>query len=260
VVLENFQVGDGAVSTVLLHGFLGSGRNLRTLATGWNEAAPHRRFLVPDLTGHGTSPALPLGADLSTLARDVVETARAVGFTRPLELVGHSLGGRVALAASLAFPLDVARVTLLDITPGPLPLDLSESGKVLDLLRQAPDTAPSRRDMRAELTKRGLSEGLADWLVMNLTPLPEGGVRWRFDREALHELHGRVNPTDLWPAVERPGAKVRCIRGGLARYVTDADVARMEAAGCPVATLPGVGHFVHVEALQPLLQWLLQDG
>ncbi|HEX8701466.1 MAG TPA: alpha/beta hydrolase [Myxococcaceae bacterium] len=260
MVLENFQLGDGAVSTVLLHGFLGSGRNLRTLATSWCEAARHRRFLVPDLTGHGTSPALPLSADLSTLARDVVETARAVGFTRPLELVGHSLGGRVALAASLAFPLDVASVTLLDITPGPVPVDLSESGMVLNVLLQAPDTAPSRRDMRSELTKQGLSEALADWLVMNLTPLPEGGVRWRFDREALQELHGRVNQTDLWSAVERPGAKVRCIRGGRARYVTDADAQRMEAAGCPVATLPGVGHFVHVEALQPLLQWLLQGS
>ena len=258
MVLESFQVGEGEVPTVLLHGFLGSGRNLRSLATAWSEADPRRRFLLPDLTGHGASPAPPPGANLDTLARDVLDTARAKGFTGPLELVGHSLGGRVSLAASLASPADVASVRLLDIAPGPVPVDLSESGMVLNVLLQAPDTAPSRRDMRAELMKRGLSESLADWLVMNLTPVPEGGVRWRFDREALHELHGRVNQTDLWSAVERPGAKVRCIRGGRARYVTDADVARMEAAGCPVATLPGVGHFVHVEALQPLLQWLLQ--
>jgi esterase len=258
MVLESFQLGDGGVPTVLLHGFLGSGRNLRSLAVAWSEAEPRRRFLVPDLTGHGTSPALPLSADLSTLARDVVETARALGFTGPLELVGHSLGGRVSLAASQYFPLDVASVALLDIAPGPVPVDLSESGMVLNMLLQAPDTAPSRRDMRAELLKRGLSEPLADWLVMNLTNVPEGGVRWRFDRQALNELHGRVNKADLWPVVERPGARVRCIRGGRSRYVMDADAARMEAAGCPVATLPGVGHFVHVEGLQPLLQWLLQ--
>ena len=257
VVLESFQVGEGGVPTVLLHGFLGSGRNLRSLATAWSEADRHRRFLLPDLTGHGTSPALPLSAELSTLARDVVETARANGFTGPLELVGHSLGGRVSLAASLAFPLDVANVTLLDIAPGPVPVDLSESGMVLNVLLQAPATAPSRRDMRSELTQRGLSEGLADWLVMNLVSTPEGEVRWRFDRQALAELHDRVNGADLWAAVERPGARVRCIRGGRSRYVTDEDAARMEAAGCPVATLPGAGHFVHVDALQPLLQWLL---
>jgi esterase len=258
VVLESFQLGEGEVPTVLLHGFLGSGRNLRSLAAEWSAAEPGRRFLMPDLTGHGGSLPMPSGADLSTLARDVVETARAKGFTGPLELVGHSLGGRVSLAASLASPAEVASVALLDISPSPVPVDLSESGMVLNLLLQAPDTASNRREMRAGLTGQGLSEGLADWLVMNLVSTPDGGVRWRFDRQALAELHGRVNGVDLWAAVERPGAKVRCIRGGRSRYVTDADVARMEAAGCPVATLPDAGHFVHVDAPQALLRWLME--
>lgn len=258
MVLESFQVGEGEVPTVLLHGFLGSGRNLRSLATAWSSAEPRRRFLLPDLTGHGSSPTPPPGANLDTLARDVLETARAKGFTGPLQLVGHSLGGRVSLAASLAFPGDVASVTLLDISPSPVPVDLSESGMVLNVLLRAPDTAPNRREMRASLTGQGLSEPLADWLVMNLISSPEGHVRWRFDRQALLALHHQVNGTDLWAAVERPGAKVRCIRGGRSRYVTDADAARMEAAGCPVATLPEAGHFVHVDAPQALLRWLME--
>ncbi len=257
MLLESFQVGEGEVPTVLLHGFLGSGRNLRTLATSWSAADPRRRFLLPDLTGHGASPALPPGATLDTMARDVLETARARGLTGPLELVGHSLGGRVSLAASLVSPVDVASVTLMDIAPGPVPVDLSESGMVLHILLKAPDTAPSRRDMRAGLVGQGLSEPLADWLVMNLTPTPDGGVRWRFDRQALSELHGRLNGVDLWAAVERPGARVRCIRGGRSRYVSDADVARLRAAGCPVETVPGAAHYVHVDAPQALLQWLM---
>jgi esterase len=258
VVLESFQVGEGEVPTVLLHGFLGAGRNLRSLATAWSATEPRRRFLLPDLTGHGASPAPPPGANLGTLARDVLETAHAKGFTGPLELVGHSLGGRVSLAASLASPADVASVRLLDISPSPVPVDLSESGMVLNVLLRAPDTTPSRREMRAGLTSQGLSEALADWLVMNLVSTPEGHVRWRFDRQALSALHQQVNGTDLWAAVERPGAKVRCIRGGRSRYVTDADAARMEAAGCPVETLPEAGHFVHVDAPQALLRWLME--
>jgi pimeloyl-ACP methyl ester carboxylesterase len=256
VILESFQVGEGQRPTVLLHGFLGTGRNLRSLATAWGAVDKDRRFLMADLTGHGTSPRLPPGATLSTVAADVVETARAAGLVGPLDLVGHSLGGRVSLAASLRAPDDVASVTLLDISPSPIPTALSESGKVLDILRAAPTHAPDRKAMRAELTGRGLSGHLSDWLIMNLESAPDGGVRWRFDRESLAEFHARVNGTDLWAALERPGARVRCIRGGRAHYVSDADLARMEALGCPVATLPEAGHFVHVDAPDALLRWL----
>ncbi|MCE9673088.1 alpha/beta hydrolase [Myxococcus stipitatus] len=257
MVLESFQVGTGDVPTVLLHGFLGTGRNLRSLATAWSAKDPSRRFLLPDLTGHGTSPIPPPSADLFTVARDVVDTARAQGFTGALDWVGHSLGGRVSLAASLHVPEAVSRVSLLDIAPGPVPYDLSESGMVLGVLLQAPARAENRKVMRAALTDKGLSDALADWLVMNLVS-DDQGVRWRFDRQALAELHSRVNGVDLWEAVERPGRPpMRCIRGGRSRYVSDADVARLEAAGCPVATLPGAGHFVHVDGAQQLLEWLL---
>jgi esterase len=256
VILESFQVGEGQQPTVLLHGFLGTGRNLRSLAGAWSEVDKGRRFLLPDLTGHGTSPRLPPGATLSTMAADVLETARAAGLRGPLEWVGHSLGGRVSLAASLLSPSDVASVTLLDISPSPIPSHLSESGKVLEILRAAPASAPDRRTMRAELMGRGLSGPLADWLIMNLESAPDGGVRWRFDRESLAEFHKRVNGEELWAALARPGAKVRGIRGGRAHYVSDADLARMEALGCPVATLPDAGHFVHVDAPDALLRWL----
>ncbi len=257
MILESMQVGEGEVGTVLLHGFLGTGRNLRSLAMAWSEAEGRRRFLLPDMTGHGGSQPMPPAATLETMARDVLETARARGFTGSLELVGHSLGGRVSLAASLAEPTEVASVTLLDIAPGPVAVGLSESEKVLDVLLQTPEVAESRREMRGALVQRGLREGLADWLVMNLTAAPAGGVRWRFDRRALAELHGRVNGVDLWAAVERPGARVRCIRGGRSDYVTEADVIRLEAAGCRVKTLPAAAHYVHADAPKELLEWLL---
>ena len=170
--------------------------------------------------------------------------------------MGHSLGGRVALAASLHHPEAVARVSLLDISPSLIPTAVSESGKVMEVLLATPAQAPERKAMRAELTNRGLSGHLSDWLVMNLESAPGGGVRWRFDRESLSAFHARVNGEDLWAALTRPGASTRCIRGGRAHYVSDADAARMEALGCPVATLPGVGHYVHVEAPDALLRWL----
>ena len=260
MALEGFQVGEGTVATVLLHGFLGSGRNLRSLATAWSAQEPARRFYLPDLTGHGASPPLPEGATLQTLAADVVQSAREAGLQGPLHLVGHSLGGRVSLVASERYGAEVSRVDLLDIAPGPIPVAMSESSGVLERLLEAPARAADRRAMRAELKAKGLSDGLTDWLLMNLVTDPAaGGVRWRFDREALARLHARVNSQDLWHTVERaspPRPPMRCIRGGRAGYVTDADLRRLQAAGVPVATLPEAGHFVHVDAPEALLAWL----
>ncbi|MBX5480253.1 MAG: alpha/beta hydrolase [Myxococcaceae bacterium] len=255
--LNAFVVGQGTRGTVLLHGFLGSGRNLRTLATRWAERDPSRIFLLPDLAGHGASPNVDDTTDLRSMGRDVIETARAAGFEGPLDLVGHSLGGRVALAAALAAPEEVAQVVLLDIGPGPIDGDTSESGRVLDVLIQAPALAAERRTLRQFLMDHGLSGALADWLMMNVEP-KDGGYGWRFDRAALRTLHARVNREDLWPALRsRPSTlSVSVIRGGRSPYVSHAEAKRMEQAGWRVFTLPEAGHYVHVDALEALLDRL----
>src|SRR5205823_826200 len=72
-----------------------------------------------DLAGHGESPPLPPHPDLAVIARDVLETVRALEATAPWTLIGHSLGGRVTLRAALLEPAAVAHLTLLDVTPSP---------------------------------------------------------------------------------------------------------------------------------------------
>ena len=89
---------------------------------------------------------------------------------------------------------------------------------------------------------------------MNLEPDPAAAAyRWRFDRQAFQDLHERFTREDLWPVIERGEVPVQVIRGGRSRYVSDADAARLQAAGVPVDTLAGAGHHVHVEALDALV-------
>jgi pimeloyl-ACP methyl ester carboxylesterase len=256
VRLSTERLGAGEKTTVLLHGFLGSGKNLRTLAQRWSEKDPSRTFLLPDLRGHGSSPPLDEGMSLGALAADVFDTVRAEGLSLPADVVGHSLGGRVALAGSLTASEQVRSVTLLDISPSPIPTNSSESGAVLRVLLEAPAQAPDRKTLRSWLLAHGLSEHLSDWLLMNVAPSSAGGYAWTFDRAALDRLHARVNQEDLWAAVEDSKAPVRCIRGGKSSYVSEEDAARMTRAGCPVETLEGAGHYVHVQALAALVDLL----
>lgn len=246
------RASDGSRQLVLLHGFLGSARNLSTLARGLADRGRDLGVVALDLTGHGASPPLPPGADSATLAGDVLATVRALGLATPLAIVGHSLGGRVALRAALLDPAVLTSITLLDIPPGPLPVG-GEVGRVLEALRQAPERVTTRGEARTHLVAAGLAPVLAEWLVLNLEPIADG-YRWRVDRQALAALHERIVAEDLWPAVERPRKyAVRCIRGGASAYVSADDVRRLQAAGCPVVTIEGAGHFLHAERLSAVL-------
>jgi esterase len=231
---------------VLLHGLLGSARNLSTLARLLNARSPDLTVVALDLPGHGSSPPLPPAADSDLLAREVLATVATLGLATPLRLVGHSLGGRVALRAALRESASIVSVTLLDIAPGPLTAT-GDVARVLDVLPRMPDLLHSRADSRARLVGDGLSPALAEWLLLNLESA-DGGYRWKVDRRALAELHTRIAAEDLWPAVEGPrDYRVLCIRGGASGYVSDADARRLEAAGCPVVTVEGAEHFLHAE-------------
>lgn len=245
---------------VMLHGFLGSGRNLGALARAL-AAREACAVLIPDLPGHGRSPPLEPGADLASLARAVCAFAASVLGERSFELVGHSLGGRVALAALEEPPHRVERATLLDITPSAAAPDLGLGAETLPHLLRAPASFRERGAAREHFRSAGFSAGFTDWLLMNLVAAPDGGLVWRVDRGALAALLPRVLGVDLWPIVERQKARLTLVRGGSSTSVSDEDARRFEAVtGRAVVTLAGATHFVHVDQPQAVLALLGGPG
>jgi pimeloyl-ACP methyl ester carboxylesterase len=253
--LAHTRLGDGPRPLALLHGFLGAGRNLTTLARGLAAGARGYSVHLFDLPGHGQSPPLPPDANLGTLAREVVGTVRRLDGS-PWTVVGHSLGGRVALEMALLEPTMVTHMTLLDITPSALPPG-GETARVVEALVGAPDGASTRQEFRAWFTGAGLAPSLTDWLLLNLTRDGDR-LRWRIDRQALAALYPRINAEDLWPAVDARGTRVHALRGSLSPYVSDADCRRLEAAGARVDTIEGAGHFLHVDRPAETLDRILK--
>jgi pimeloyl-ACP methyl ester carboxylesterase len=256
MTLASLTVGTGPRLTLLVHGFLGSGRNLSALARAWQAQDPSRTFVLPDLTGHGASPPLPASASTRDMARDV---AALVPAGIRADVVGHSLGGRVALSMLENSPEKLNSVTLLDIAPGPVPPNISESARVLEALLAAPAHAPDRETMRRALASHGLAPAIVEWVLTNLRATPQG-YEWRIDPHALASAAPRVNGADLWHAVEQRAVPLRAIRGGRSPYVTEADARRLESLGVTVETLPGAGHFVHVDDLPGLVALLARPA
>lgn len=248
--------GNGQHTVLMLHGFLGSGRNLQSLARRWAEREERLRIILPDLTGHGMSPAPVDPPTIEQVARDVIALADEVHADEPLTIVGHSFGGRTALMARMLEPARVGQVVLLDITPSPLRGDVGGLDRVLMHVLGAPAQVKSREEMRTLFLGHGISPALTDWVLLNL--VQDGDeLRWRFDREKLELLHMEASQQDLWPAVEAPGVKTTLIYGDRSRFVNEADVERFQAAGADVIRIAGAGHFLHVDAQPALLDHLV---
>ena len=252
-MLHHVVQGPGPNTIVFMHGFLGSGRNLGALTRRYAAADPSLRLVQVDLPGHGKSPLLPPRADQKVVVDEILAWADALALEN-FRVVGHSMGGRLGLALLDRIPGRVSHVDLLDITPGSthhLPV-----GDVINPLLAAPEQAPDRRLMQTFFLESGLTPAFTDWLLMNLERVGDR-YRWRIDRAALAELHQRHGNVDLWSVVETYSNRIRVVRGGDSKYVSDQDVARFEALDIPVRTVPNAGHFVHAEKPEETFQALM---
>ncbi|HWQ14269.1 MAG TPA: alpha/beta fold hydrolase, partial [Roseiflexaceae bacterium] len=103
------EAGDGEPVALFLHGWGDSKEIWRPALAAL--AARGRRAIAPDLPGHGGS-QLAGAARMAHLAERVVALAEARGL-RSFDLVGHSMGGNVALELALARPALVRRLVLV---------------------------------------------------------------------------------------------------------------------------------------------------
>lgn len=101
---------------VVLHGLLGSLDNWQTFARG---QTTQRAVLAMDLRNHGASPHLE-GMSYRQMGADVVEVLDALGIPR-CDLMGHSMGGKVAMTLALQHPERVKRLLVVDIAPKAYP-------------------------------------------------------------------------------------------------------------------------------------------
>jgi len=110
--------GHGERPLLLIHGFTGFRQDFATQLPG---LAEHGRVLAPDLRGHGESARTgdPASYGFAQLTADLLGLLDALDIER-CDLLGHSMGGMIALRATLAAPERIASLVLMDTAPGPL--------------------------------------------------------------------------------------------------------------------------------------------
>ncbi|MCW3841304.1 alpha/beta hydrolase [Micromonospora yasonensis] len=210
------------------------------------------RWLAPDLAGHGWSPPLA-GYSFEALASRVVEglgpVAERLGPRDRLVLLGHSLGGVVALAlAARIRRLPVDAVVGLGIKAVWSPAELAKARE----LAGRPVTWFASRD---EAARRYLRVSGLTGLFAPDHPVVDAGLRreegrWRLAMDPAAFAVGEPRLPDLLAATDVP---VLLARGEQDPMVSDA---QLKELGVPVATLPGLGHNAHVEDPEAVLALL----
>ncbi len=234
--------GDGP-PVIMLHGLYGSGNNWRGV-TG--ELTRHYHIIRPDLRNHGSSPHHP-AMDYPSMAKDVVRLIDRLALER-VTLVGHSMGGKVAMAMAQIAPARLAGLMVVDIAP--VSYDHSqEHGRLIKTL-QALDLSAidSRQAADRALASAIPQPAIRQFLLTNLQR-DKNGWSWRIPLAILGE---QLPVIQSWPAdLDQPWTGPACfLHGEASGYVQEEGQQAIERL-FPDATrvgLPGVGHWVHAEA------------
>lgn len=247
---------DAPRTAFVLHGILGSARNWRTFARELARRHPAWRLVLVDLRNHGDSRNAPPPHTLEACAADLAALAATLGVA-PEAIVGHSFGGKVALAYARDHGEALRTAWVLDAVPGPVDLEDGEVDRVVAALRAIPMPVARRNDVHEALRARGFSEAISSWMTTNLAPAP-AGYEWRFDLDAIAEMLASYERLDLWPFLRSTRLDIRIVRAERSDRWTPTELAPFATAPANVRLVPlaDAGHWVHVdnpEGLQVLL-------
>ncbi len=239
MILASTQAGDGP-PLILLHGLFGAGQNWGAIRRALE---PRHRVLTPDLRNHGASAR---GDDMSyaTMAEDLAQTMDEAGIARAAVL-GHSMGGKLAMAFALAHPERVERLVVADIAPVRYPPALR--GYVAAMQAIPLDAGLSRRDADAALAATIPEPGIRAFLLQNMR-FDTSPPAWRL---GLAEIAAAMPGIEdfVAPSGARFEGPVLVMAGETSGYIRPEHHAAFTALfpRARFVTVPRAGHWVHSE-------------
>jgi pimeloyl-ACP methyl ester carboxylesterase len=247
------ELGQGQ-PMVIMHGIFGSSDNWLTQARMFSS---HYRVFTLDLRNHGQSPH-DQQFDYPAMVNDLVEFIDDHRLEQPI-VIGHSMGGKVAMNFAVAHPEKLSKLIVVDISPKPYNL---EHYVILDGLKSiAIDSVTTRTEADEALTPFVPEPDVRQFLLKNLQRKSEGGFSWKINLPVIGKNLSNIGLDLHYPGkFEKP---VLFIRGGRSKYVRDTDMTRITEI-FPTATLETLdtGHWVQAEKPKEFVElvsrWLTQ--
>ena len=174
--LNYTELGQGR-PIIILHGLFGSARNWQGIARALGET---HHVIAPDLRNHGQSPHSD-SMSYSEMADDVIAIAEKLNLSNII-IIGHSMGGKVAMMAALSYPERFSALAVIDIAPVSYEHDFDMLITAMNSLKL--DILKSRVQAEQALNKVIEDKGVIQLLLQNLVR-SDDGFKWRINLEGI---------------------------------------------------------------------------
>ena len=234
---------------LILHGLFGSNSNWANLARQFSAT---REVYALDLRNHGQSPHAN-SMNFAEMTSDVLEFIQAQGLSE-CDLLGHSMGGKVAMQLALNNPNCLNKLIIADIAPKLYP---PRHQHVFAAIETIDNNSIQSRQQAEDLIREILPEQATRlFLITNLTRKDGNQLQWRSNMAAIRDQYAQISAA-LTTADNKPYAgPCLFIRGEKSKYITESDSPDIKQLfPCfRLTTIKDAGHWLHIEQAETFAQ------
>ena len=245
----NYKLQGIGQPIVFLHGVFGSLDNLNMLA---KDLVSDYQTIQVDLRNHGQSPWSDQ-INYPAMAQDVADLCHELQL-KDIILIGHSMGGKVAMQLSQVIPQLIQKIVVIDIAP--VKYSSSPNAIILRTLMYCLNNQiTDRKQIMAVMQEAGLSEATCLFLLKSYKK-----QHWLFNLQVINDQYANICDWQTIPSNSPCLKPILFIRGGNSVYLADKyqDTIYAQFPNAKIVTIEGAGHNVHAEKTQQVLQ-LLHD-
>lgn len=241
MILFSKILGKEGYDLIILHGLFGMGDNWNTLGKMFSK---HCKVHLIDLRNHGRS-LHSSDFNYDVMSDDILEYMYHHNIINPI-ILGHSLGGKVAMKLAFTYPNKLKKLIIVDIAPKEYKSNFYR--ELLAVLYKIPLEDFDKREQIDELLSDTFyNKEMRFFLLKNLYRNEKKQFAWRFNIDILLEKVQNIEDASF--VLGKLDVPTFFIRGGNSDYINldDEDLINNHFANFSISTINGAGHWLHAE-------------
>jgi len=210
--------------------------------------------ILVDLRNHGRSPHAD-EMNYNVMAQDVLELMNDLNIEHAC-MMGHSMGGKVAMLFALKYPEKVDKLIVVDIAPKKYPTHHEAEMEAIESIN--PSELNNRKEAEDLLSQKlGNDQATIQFLLKNLTRIPDDGFEWKANMPVLIANYDKLMENISGPEVFDKA--VLFIRGQNSNSLKEGDWSSILSLfpKAHLSTISGAGHWVHADQPEALKNQVL---